>query len=48
MYRGENQRYDFMQGEESYKSKWTKNYRRNSNLEFVNSNFPSQMNKIVR
>ena len=40
--------YDFMQGEESYKYKWTKNYCRTYNLEFVNSTFNSQLIRLLR
>lgn len=33
--------YDFMKGNELYKSKWTKNFRRNMNIECINNKFRS-------
>ncbi|MHA2009442.1 MAG: GNAT family N-acetyltransferase [Promethearchaeota archaeon] len=35
--------YDFMKGNELYKSKWTKNYRRNVNIKFINNRFKSRI-----
>ena len=35
--------YDFMQGNEAYKSDWTKNYRRNLNIKFVNRRSSSRI-----
>jgi CelD/BcsL family acetyltransferase involved in cellulose biosynthesis len=40
--------YDFMQGDEMYKFKWTKKYRRNSNIVFINSKVTSQIINKVR
>ena len=38
--------YDFMKGDESYKSDWTKTYRRNSNLELINQSFTSRITML--
>jgi hypothetical protein len=38
--------YDFLQGDESYKFKWSRTYRRNLNLRFVNRKFSSQLIKL--
>lgn len=35
--------YDFMKGDELYKFKWAKNYRKNSNIKFINNRFRSQL-----
>lgn len=35
--------YDFMQGDEDYKFKWTSKYRRNTNLEWVNNKLSSRL-----
>ena len=35
--------FDFMQGEEPYKFRWTNNYRRNFNIRFVNNKPKSRL-----